>query len=663
MFKNETNGTIRLFTVVHARVPIFHDLMTMEITVTKEEDDHDGEVPLALTDAPLALTDAPLASTDAPLAPTDAPLVLMDAPRDGRANGSEGWTCLEPMLDLFDKKVWGDVDWEGPIAIRDQVVDPKGDDMETQGLQWQGGGIMACLGDRPVISSLDSNIWDVESLGKLKAALADKTTEAIEGENEKRAKQQDYSALPKYLTEEWSLLLEKVDTQEEREKALECVCDLAGKLGLRNGSEETYAFLYVLAFTMHPTVVVYDCEKQRLLQRWKPVMKRYLKQHPPLTGAMAVLPDKVEECPGMYLRAAFPNGWKAAAPRTKALADVLRLGRTWPLRITHAVASGVKNTEPVQEMTQLNQSVMGMAAAVAQQTTMALAESLSKEEELPGLKILKSAEPTPFTESSRVLPALMDRPADTTTQPSKQGKLDPQQMIDSLREDLADEKIDAAGKKTKETVKKKSPKAKSKGKGHMKRPAASGSKRLKRPAAALAAEAPALDEDPVRATLLSMAPSSSKESEESSEKSEKEEKEESPSDVKAEEREEKSRSRKRRRRRSGHDHADRDRGRRRRRESHTERGHSSRRDKTPVPEPANPPRAEIEDYKKKGKEGNKGSGKRPKSWKCVECGQCVAPYKAATEQHMHLNEFCLACQAWNRLKKWEQDLPLASLQA
>ena len=73
------------------------------------------------------------------------------------------------------------------------------------------------------------------------------------------------------------LLVEKADSQESREKALECVCELAGKLGLRSGTEETYAFLFVLAFTIHPTYVVYDHEKQNLLQKWKPIIKRHFK--------------------------------------------------------------------------------------------------------------------------------------------------------------------------------------------------------------------------------------------------------------------------------------------------------------------------------------------------------------------------------------------------
>ena len=171
-------------------------------------------------------------------------------------------------------------------------------------------------------------------------------------------------------------------------------------------------------------------------------MKRYLKKYPPLLGNMPVLPDNVEECPASVLRSAFPNGWKAALPKSKGIAEVFRLGRTWPLRITHVVASAAKNAEPSQDMAMLPSAVIGMAATVAQQTTMALAESSTKEEELPGFKLLRPAHVAPNTASASTpsVPALMDQAPNSNVQPSEPEKSDPQKLIDSLREDLAEEK-------------------------------------------------------------------------------------------------------------------------------------------------------------------------------------------------------------------------------
>jgi hypothetical protein len=69
----------------------------------------------------------------------------------------------------------------------------------------------------PVLKVLDERIWDCESLGRLKSALADQTVEEI-NDPEKRAKAQDYSALPFYVPEDLWLCLEKVACAEEREK-------------------------------------------------------------------------------------------------------------------------------------------------------------------------------------------------------------------------------------------------------------------------------------------------------------------------------------------------------------------------------------------------------------------------------------------------------------
>ena len=238
-------------------------------------------------------------------------------------------------------------------------------------------------------------------------------------------------------------------------------------------------------------------------------MKRYLKKYPPLLGNMPVLPDNVEECPASVLRSAFPNGWKAALPKSKGIAEVFRLGRTWPLRITHVVASAAKNAEPSQDMAMLPSAVIGMAATVAQQTTMALAESSTKEEELPGFKLLRPAHVAPNTASASTpsVPALMDQAPNSNVQPSEPEKSDPQKLIDSLREDLAEEKKQDISKPKKAKVPKKSSKPKSR--ANFKCPAAAGAGNLRRPAAALPAGAnhcKPLDADPKRAALLSRIP-------------------------------------------------------------------------------------------------------------------------------------------------------------
>ena len=155
-----------------------------------------------------------------------------------------------------------------------------------------------------------------------------------------------------------------------------------------------------------------------------------------------------------------------------------------------------------------------------------------------------------------------------------------------------------------------------------------------------------------------MACASSEESAETEDESERQDAPTEKPDSKAEPKEEKESSGHRGKRRRRHTRSrDRDRGRRRDSKSPSARRETSRREmRSSVPEPLDPPRSKQEDSTKasKGKE-YKGAGKKRDFWICLECGQKVAPYKAAMEQHKHLNEHCIACQQWNRLPKWEQN--------
>ena len=78
----------------------------------------------------------------------------------------------------------------------------------------QSGSILQCL---------DSSVWDNETMSQLKAALADHTKmeEEIEDKS-RRAKQQDYTALPHYLSSEWWRFLEQGKLGEEEKRLSSC---------------------------------------------------------------------------------------------------------------------------------------------------------------------------------------------------------------------------------------------------------------------------------------------------------------------------------------------------------------------------------------------------------------------------------------------------------
>ena len=152
---------------------------------------------------------------------------------------------------------------------------------------------------------------------------------------------------------------------------------------------------------------------------------------------------------------------------------------------------------------------MGVAAAVARQTSLALSQHLlpARTESL-SVEGLQEVEKIDKVMSVPPL-ALMDKPPESVAANSKskpkESDVDPQSMIDSLREDLQAEKQQDQKKEKKKTGTKKE--KKQKGKKPIKKPAAA-SKVLKRPSSmsSAAAAMQPLDPDPERAALLSRIP-------------------------------------------------------------------------------------------------------------------------------------------------------------
>ena len=363
----------------------------------------------------------------------------------------------------------------------------------------QSGSILQCL---------DDSVWDNETMSKLKAAVADQTdqTEEVEASS-RRARQQDYSALPKYLSPHWWRLLEGANMGEE-EKTLELLCSFAAKLGLQNPTEETYAFLFLLGGTLHLRNPIYDCEKVKLLTKWKPVMKRHLSRAacPPLRPLL--LPDKWEECPDALLRAAYPDGFQPGVPSHQTLEQIMQLGKTWPLRTSNVVAQSRQFGTCAPAASSVD--VIAVASAVAREvsrsvTFQAAPSAVAAEPDLPGLKIFSKAVAPDQHQQNQL--ALMDQIVESEEKPPQ--KLDPsastpQAMIDKIRADLEmEKKAKTTPKEPKEKKNKKTGTKKPVSKKAMlKRPAAASSV-LRRPAAAgLAQQEP----DPTRRALLELIP-------------------------------------------------------------------------------------------------------------------------------------------------------------
>lgn len=154
-------------------------------------------------------------------------------------------------------------------------------------------------------------------------------------------------------------------------------------------------------------------DKLKLLTLHKPRMKKVFSNAVPLASLMDVLPSSPEDCPKQFLNAAYPNGFVAGTPVTKAMDYICRLVATYPCRRRGKVAAELKSElgSPVTK-------TLTRFAAVAKAFSHPMVEPREKEE-LPGLKLLRP-EAAAVSESS--VPthakqlALMDRQPDASAE-------------------------------------------------------------------------------------------------------------------------------------------------------------------------------------------------------------------------------------------------------
>ena len=138
----------------------------------------------------------------------------------------------------------------------------------------------------------------------LKQAVADQICE-LEAKAD-RTRQQDYRALPRYLDKAWFQVLAEATVKAS---ALEHLVRLAKKLGLTKPSEPTYATLLALVFCHKEDEFLTQDQKWRLVQEFKPQMKKWFQQSCGVTHVVETLPRDVAEFPQELLRNAYPGGF------------------------------------------------------------------------------------------------------------------------------------------------------------------------------------------------------------------------------------------------------------------------------------------------------------------------------------------------------------------
>ena len=182
-----------------------------------------------------------------------------------------------------------------------------------------------------LISSLQEDLWDPESLLSIKTAISEKTDAAEV--SQQRRQQQDFLELPRYLTEEmWRQLLEPNTSPAA---SVERICAHAYALGLRLPSEMTVAMIIALAYqTKVPGMTGH--EKFKLLEKNKPVIKKILSGSAPRVF-LTTLPAALEDFPRELNEVAFPAG-TAPAPQPLHM-DFGRVARSWPMRWSNRLAA------------------------------------------------------------------------------------------------------------------------------------------------------------------------------------------------------------------------------------------------------------------------------------------------------------------------------------
>ncbi|CAK9024114.1 unnamed protein product, partial [Durusdinium trenchii] len=168
-----------------------------------------------------------------------------------------------------------------------------------------------------LISSLQEDLWDPESLLSIKTAISEKTDAAEV--SQQRRQQQDFLELPRYLTEE--MWRSTAGTQHISR--------------LRLPSEMTVAMIITLAYqTKVPGMTGH--EKFKLLEKNKPVIKKLLSGSAPRVF-LTTLPAALEDFPWELNEVAFPAG-TAPAPQPLHM-DFGRVARSWPMRWSNRLAA------------------------------------------------------------------------------------------------------------------------------------------------------------------------------------------------------------------------------------------------------------------------------------------------------------------------------------
>ena len=218
-----------------------------------------------------------------------------------------------------------------------------------------------------ILQQLDQRVWSAETLKTLREKLAEKTIAPEVTVQGSRRVNQDYLALPNYLTKElWRAIQ---DESQSRDTVLQQLVSYSGLLGLRCPTEYSAAMLVVLAYG--PQMVTQrlgPAQKFELYKQRRPQMKKWFLQMLPPVLYLEALPALPQELPVQIRQLVLSDG-QDFVPPLYSYANLLQIANSYPVRGTNmeVVASQAHVVAGALPQQQLASTAVALGQAVAAQ--------------------------------------------------------------------------------------------------------------------------------------------------------------------------------------------------------------------------------------------------------------------------------------------------------
>ena len=187
-----------------------------------------------------------------------------------------------------------------------------------------------------LVHVIDGEIWSEDQVVHLKGLISEKITMNT-STTAGRKTGQDYTALCCYLSTEWWTYLQT--TQSEGEK-VEALTKLGAKLGMRTPSEASLGGIVYLSCCLFGNQNMTEKQKLKLLEEYKPKMRRWIGQVPVCGDKVSDLPEDPQELDSERRNTSFPKGYEPGLLQGLSLSSIMLGIRKYPCRKTNMMTQG-----------------------------------------------------------------------------------------------------------------------------------------------------------------------------------------------------------------------------------------------------------------------------------------------------------------------------------